>query len=205
MSDRPSGRSAEPTGAEPGTVGDEPVGPEAGTVGPEAVEPGEPGLGEPDAAAQALSRMRAAAAERGLRPGVRPRPRRRPAEIPDDRDGRDPTLLGSALDGLVAARGWELDIEIGSVMGRWDQIVGAEVAAHCVPVTFDDGVLVVRAESTSWATQLRLLQSQLLARIAAETSPDIVRDVRIVGPSAPSWKHGRRGVTGGRGPRDTYG
>ncbi|MFN8099702.1 MAG: DciA family protein [Dermatophilaceae bacterium] len=164
-----------------------------------------PGMEEPDAAAQALARARAAAAAKGLRPGSRPRPVRRPAEIPADRDGRDPTLIGAALDGLVAARGWELDIEIGSVMGRWDQIVGAEVAAHCAPVTFTDGVLVVRAESTSWATQLGLLKSHLLARIAAETGPDTVRDVRIVGPSAPSWKHGRRGVTGGRGPRDTYG
>jgi predicted nucleic acid-binding Zn ribbon protein len=161
--------------------------------------------GSADAAAQALARARTAAAAKGLRPGMKPRSRRASGAIPDDRDGRDPQLLGDALDGLVAARGWELDIEVGAVMGRWDQIVGAEIAAHCVPVTFADGVLVVSAESTSWATQLSLLKSHLVARIAAETGPDTVTDVRIVGPSAPSWKHGRRSVTGGRGPRDTYG
>ena len=29
--------------------------------------------------------------------------------------------------------------------------------------------------------------------------------VEIKGPAAPSWKHGRRSVRDGRGPRDTYG
>lgn len=170
----------------------------------------EPGRSEPappgvDAAAEALARARAAAAAKGLRPGVRPRPRPAPDRGRDERDGRDPTLLGEAVGRLVADRGWELDLEVGTVMGRWPQIVGAEIAAHCVPVGYEAGVLTVRAESTAWATQLHLLRSVLLARIAAETGPDTVTEVRIAGPSAPTWKHGRRGTSGGRGPRDTYG
>ncbi|MEI2774948.1 MAG: DciA family protein [Tetrasphaera sp.] len=160
---------------------------------------------EPDAAAQALSRARAAAAAKGLRPGVRasapPRTPRRSAE----RDGRDPTTLGDAVSRLVADRGWELDLEVGAVMGRWPQIVGPEIAAHCAPVGYESGALTIKADSTAWATQLQLLRSQLLARIAAETGPDTVTDVRIAGPAAPTWKHGRRGVSDARGPRDTYG
>ena len=63
----------------------------------------------------------------------------------------------------------------------------------------------MRAASTSWAVELRLLSGSLLARIAEETGPDVVTELQILGPTAPTWRHGRRGVTGGRGPRDTYG
>ena len=36
-------------------------------------------------------------------------------------------------------------------------MVGAEIAKHSRPVKLEDGELTVEAESTAWATQLRLL------------------------------------------------
>jgi predicted nucleic acid-binding Zn ribbon protein len=120
------------------------------------------------------------------------------------RDGRDPSLLGDQVDRLMLDRGWNVDVAIGSVMGRWSVIVGTEVATHCTPVTFDDGVLVVRADSTAWATQLRLMSSSILARLEIEVGKDAVTELRVQGPSAPSWTRGPRKSTG-PGPRDTYG
>jgi predicted nucleic acid-binding Zn ribbon protein len=89
-------------------------------------------------------------------------------------------------------------------MGRWASIVGREVAAHATPVSFDDGELVVQADSTAWATQIRLLAPTLLARLAEELGAGTVTAVVVRGPAAPSWKRGPRSVRG-RGPRDTYG
>ena len=43
------------------------------------------------------------------------------------------------------------------VFARWPELVGEEVADHCTPESFADGKLVVRTDSTAWATQLRLL------------------------------------------------
>jgi predicted nucleic acid-binding Zn ribbon protein len=79
------------------------------------------------------------------------------------------------------------------------------VAAHCEPTGLRAGELRIAAESTAWATQLRMLAGTLLARIVAELGPDVVTRVVVTGPVAPSWKHGRRSVHGSRGPRDTYG
>lgn len=159
-----------------------------------------------DAAAAVLARARASARAKGLRPGrtVRRRVRDLPSDS-KDRDGRDPALLGDQLEALVAERGWKVDIAVGSVIGRWPSIVGEEVARHCAPVEFDQGVLVVRADSTAWATQLRLLSSTLLGRLAEEVGDGTVAELRIVGPSAPSWSRGRLRAQDGRGPRDTYG
>nr|WP_137119747.1 DciA family protein [Ornithinicoccus soli] len=161
------------------------------------------------AAAEALARARRAARARGLRPGSKPLPRRR---SPDQattgrtggRDGRDPALLGDQLDRLLLDRGWNADVAAGSVMGRWPSIVGADVAAHCAPVTFEDGILTVRCDSTAWATNLRLMSATLMGRIEQEAGEGVVTELRVHGPSAPSWKRGPR-RTPGPGPRDTYG
>jgi predicted nucleic acid-binding Zn ribbon protein len=119
-------------------------------------------------------------------------------------DGRDPKLLGDQLDSLLVDRGWQVDVAVGSVMGRWPQIVGDEVAQHCTPVTFEAGVLTVRADSTAWMVQLQLLEASIMGRLEAETGKGTVTALRIVGPSAPSWSKGPRRAEG-RGPRDTYG
>ncbi len=162
-----------------------------------------------DAAAAALERARAAAKEKGLRPGLRPMRRRvagrREPAGDRGRDGRDPVTLGDQLDRLTSDRGWKVDVAVGSVMGRWPAIVGPEVAQHCAPVTFEAGVLTVRADSTAWMVQLQLLEASIMGRLENEAGKGTVTELKIVGPSAPSWSRGPRRTDYGRGPRDTYG
>jgi predicted nucleic acid-binding Zn ribbon protein len=174
-------------------------------------EPGMDTANTPDtAAASALARAREAARSKGLRPGSRPlRKRRTPGQqgrgLPDSAgSGRDPSLLGDQMDRLLLDRGWNLDVAVGAVMGRWPEIVGPDVAEHCKPVTFSDGVLTVRADSTAWTTQMRLMSSSILGRLESEVGKDAVTELRVQGPSAPSWSRGPRKSTG-PGPRDTYG
>jgi predicted nucleic acid-binding Zn ribbon protein len=119
--------------------------------------------------------------------------------------GVDPQRLGDLLGGYVEERGWQRPLAEARVFAEWDRLVGVEVAAHSSPQSLLDGELRVAAESTAWATQLRLLASTVLARLVAELGPDVVRKLVFTGPTAPTWKHGGRSVRGGRGPRDTYG
>jgi predicted nucleic acid-binding Zn ribbon protein len=143
------------------------------------------------------------------RPRQPPRSGRRwssPAELSGAHpDGRDPTLLGSAVDKLVAESGWSTDVAVHAVFGRWPSIVGAEVASHCTPESFADGMLRVRTDSTAWATQLKLLAPTVVRRLNEELGHGTVLRVDVAGPDAPSWRRGRRAVRDGRGPRDTYG
>ena len=127
----------------------------------------------------------------------------RSGAAPDD---RDPQLFGDAVERLVADRGWELSMAVGGVIGRWAAVVGPDVAGHCQPESFDEanGILTVRAESTAWATQVRMLASVLVRRLNEELGDGTVSRVRVLGPTGPSWRKGRYRVPG-RGPRDTYG
>ncbi len=119
-------------------------------------------------------------------------------------DVRDPKPLGATLAQWVKGAGVGADLAKANVLGRWPQIVGAEIAAHCEPVSLVDGELILRAESTAWATQIRGLAPAILGKISTAVGPNVVRKIRAQGPSSPSWRFGPRHVSG-RGPRDTYG
>jgi len=166
----------------------------------------------PDAVRSALNRAKASARSRGLNPGtpapVPGRRRRRPGDQIRSGarpDARDPQLLASTLGRLVAERGWQTDVAVGGAIGRWDTVVGPDISGHCRPVSFDDGILVVQAESTAWATQVRLLAPTLLRRLAEEVGEGTVNKVVVHGPTVPSWRRGPRLAPGSQGPRDTYG
>ena len=92
----------------------------------------------------------------------------------------------------------------GKAGGALSGVRTDDLAAHVVPESFDDGRLLLRAESTAWATQVRLLLPQLRRTIDRAVGAGVVADISVVGPQAPSWKAGPRRVAG-RGPRDTYG
>jgi predicted nucleic acid-binding Zn ribbon protein len=117
----------------------------------------------------------------------------------------DPQRLGAAIDGLLDAEGWTLAAATGSVFGRWAQIVGADLAAHTTPESLADGELTVSADSTAWATQVRLLAAQLVRRLNSELGDGTVLRVKVRGPVTSTRKPGQWRVRGGRGPRDTYG
>jgi predicted nucleic acid-binding Zn ribbon protein len=117
----------------------------------------------------------------------------------------DPLPLGRAIDGLLAAEGWTLAAATGSVFGRWAQIVGADLAAHTSPESLTDGELTVAADSTAWATQVRLLAAQVVRRLNAELGDGTVVRVKVRGPVTSTRKAGEWRVRGSRGPRDTYG
>ncbi|MCR8942430.1 DciA family protein [Streptomyces sp. OUCMDZ-4982] len=155
-------------------------------------------------AAKEQARARGAAAQQrkqarrggGLRSGARS-------------DGRDPQPLGSAINRLITERGWETPAVVGGVMGRWPQIVGEDLANHCVPLRYDEDpaarVLTVSCDSTAWATQLRLLAPQLVARLNADLGQGTVRMIKVVGPGGGERRFGPLRAPGSKGPGDTYG
>ncbi|MDG4857443.1 DciA family protein, partial [Streptomyces sp. T-3] len=96
---------------------------------------------------------------------------------------------------------------VGGVMGRWPQIVGEDLAKHCVPQKYDEDerVLTVQCDSTAWATQLRLLAPQLVARLNQDLGQGTVKLIKVYGPQGPSRRFGPLRAPGSTGPGDTYG
>lgn len=155
-------------------------------------------MSEDHAAAVEAFQRAVRASSAAQRPAGRGRPRR-------SRGGsREPQPLGSAIGDLMAERGWEQDARSANVVEAWANLVGADIADHVTAISCTSGVLLVQAESTAWATQVRLLTPQLQAILDEALGAGVVTQIDVQGPTAPSWVKGPRRVPG-RGPRDTYG
>jgi predicted nucleic acid-binding Zn ribbon protein len=186
----PEGLPSGDHGKAPGTGGREPSGVDLARVALRAAR--EAARARGDAVQQKKQARRG-----GLRSGARA-------------DGRDPMALGSAINRLITERGWETPAAVGGVMGRWPQIVGEDVAKHCVPERYDEDerVLVVRCDSTAWATNLRLLAPTLVARLNEDLGHGSVRMIKVLGPGGPGGpgrSYGPLRAPGSQGPGDTYG
>lgn len=146
----------------------------------------------------------------GYRGGVpaRRRPsRRRPAQEPIGKRAQkdDAEPVSRYLGKLIAQQGWEANLSAQRVFSDWPRIVGDEVAQHCRIVGHSDGQVEVEADSTAWATQLRLLAPRIVAKLNEELGDGSVVRLAVHGPKGPSWTKGKRTIRGARGPRDTYG
>ena len=119
-------------------------------------------------------------------------------------DARDPKPLGATLNAWLKTAGSTADLDKATLFGRWEQIVGPEIASRAVPINLVDGELTLQAESTAWATQIRMMAPAIMGKIATSVGSGVVKKVRAQGPTGPSWRFGPRHVSG-RGPRDTYG
>lgn len=171
------------------------------------------GLRGADLARAALTAARKRAREleegRASRRGTAAAAGRRSGSGPDE---RDPQPLEATLARLLAEAGWETPAAVGGIIHGWADIVGARIAAHCVPISFEDGVLTVQTDSSAWATELRHLSAALLSRLNAAVPrrsvpggaprPAIER-IAVLGPNPPSWRRGRLSANGGARPRRT--
>lgn len=190
---------------------------------------------EVDAPAALLERMRAAANARGegrlnaysakkimrefgaamsAEPGQRKKSQRAQGWDPRVMGGytgpgestRDPKPLGGIVGQLIRSRGWKEPVAVSSVLARWDDLMGPEVSTHAQPVRFENSIVEVRCDSTAWATQLRLMQRQIVQMFDRELGAGVVSSVRIFGPNNGRWSsRGPKRAPGGRGVRDTYG
>ena len=154
-----SGAGAEPDGADSSSdssaAGTNDGTPEMASDGPERIESPAP---EIDLAAVTLARLRTSAraaladSKRRSGPGVTRSGSRRANPWSSNGfggsgeaiqysgpgpDGRDPATSASALGSVVDSFGWQHSLAVAAIKGRWATIVGTDVAAHVVPLSFD--------------------------------------------------------------------
>ncbi len=92
----------------------------------------------------------------------------------------EPVRITKSLDSVISSLRGTDRVQIGGVFGRWDEAVGANVAAHVRPVRLDQRVLTVEVDDAAWATQVTFLSSTIISRLYDVARVDIERvDVRV--------------------------
>ncbi|MEV2278514.1 DUF721 domain-containing protein [Nocardiopsis sp. NPDC049922] len=133
-----------------------------------------------DLARQALARARAEARERGAVPRGAPRRRAR-GRI---RSRNEPQLFGDAVRAWLVEHGWQEQVAVGGVFGRWSDIVGEFNAQHLRPVRYSEGELVVAADSPTSAALGRSMVRDLMRRLNEELGEGTVVSIDVKGPGS---------------------
>jgi predicted nucleic acid-binding Zn ribbon protein len=93
--------------------------------------------------------------------------------------GDDPVPLSDALAKVGAEFGLAPGGAHATLDARWDEVMGADVAAHARLVSVRDGVLTVAVDDPIWATQLRYLEPAVVTRARALLGPSVVERLRV--------------------------
>jgi predicted nucleic acid-binding Zn ribbon protein len=94
--------------------------------------------------------------------------------------GEDPTPLGDALRAVGEELGLPEPELVASLSAGWPDVVGPAVAEHARPRSLRGGVLVIAVDAPGWATELRYLEGEIRARLAAISGQHTVESVRVV-------------------------
>jgi predicted nucleic acid-binding Zn ribbon protein len=87
------------------------------------------------------------------------------------------------LDTASARLGGPTSATAAAVFGHWADQVGPDIAAHARPLSLHDGVLTLEVDQPAWAAQLRYMEAEILARLAASAGgAEVARlAVRVAG------------------------
>jgi predicted nucleic acid-binding Zn ribbon protein len=92
----------------------------------------------------------------------------------------DPVPISRSLDSMMKSLRGTDRIQVGGVFGKWDDAVGAQIAAHVRPIKLDQGTLLVEADTSTWATQVKFLTDTIISRLREEARVEITGvDVRV--------------------------
>lgn len=108
----------------------------------------------------------------------RPLPRRRAED--------DPKPLKGSLDRLAHRIGAPESGALTTVFARWEEAVGPAIADHATPLSLHGTTLVVAVDEPAWATQLRYLATDVLARLTHAAGRPVADrlEVRVQRPSS---------------------
>ena len=62
---------------------------------------------------------------------------------------------------------------------EWPRVVGDTLAAHCRPLSLDGTRLVIGVDESAWATQIRYLERELIARLAEVVGGPPVASIEV--------------------------
>ena len=93
----------------------------------------------------------------------------------------EPHPIGESVDRVLRGLGNPGVAAVRTVFSEWDELVGAETAAHAKPVSLDGQCLLVVVDEPGWATRFRFEHAGLLRRFADELGEGVVTrvDVRV--------------------------
>ena len=106
--------------------------------------------------------------------------------MPRKYEMRQPARLSDILTAVLKGKGWDTMVREYRVFAVWNEAVGSHIARNTFPKRIDRGVLFVIVKSSVWVHELSLLKQDIIGRLNARLSEEIVRDIRFAQGEIPN-------------------
>ena len=80
---------------------------------------------------------------------------------------------------MLAALGTAPTATLSELFDSWSDIVGTAIASTCAPLALEHGTLTVAVPDGGWASQLRWMERELLAKFDATLGAGVVTAIRV--------------------------
>jgi predicted nucleic acid-binding Zn ribbon protein len=90
-----------------------------------------------------------------------------------------PRRLGESLNRVARALGGGDSSVMTVVFRNWEAAVGPAIAEHAQPLSLRNAVLVVGVTEPAWATQLRFLTPEILARLEEAAGRSVAERIEV--------------------------
>ncbi len=91
----------------------------------------------------------------------------------------EPAELSTLVPLVLSELGLEESLRVVRIAERWEEAVGPEIAAHCVPSALAGEVLETEVDSSVWCQQLQLQRPEILAALRRTFGAEAPKDLRF--------------------------
>ncbi len=103
---------------------------------------------------------------------------------------KKPQPIRSVLENTLKSLEIDVPLKSYSILGAWNEIVGATVAAHSQPRSIRNRILFIDVTHSTWMQQLQFLKPTLLEKVNNFLGEPLIQDIRFklgrILPSTPS-------------------
>jgi predicted nucleic acid-binding Zn ribbon protein len=90
-----------------------------------------------------------------------------------------PVPVSAAITELVSSLGIDGTLRQYSVIARWPEIVGDQIARVTEPQRIEHGVLFVSVKTAPWRSELSLKRLEIMKKLNTAAGADVIRDIRF--------------------------
>ena len=92
---------------------------------------------------------------------------------------KKPQPIRSVLENTLKNLEIDVPLKSYSVLGAWNEIVGATVAAHSQPRSIRNRILFIHVTHSTWMQQLQFLKPTLLEKVNLFLGEPLIQDIRF--------------------------
>lgn len=87
--------------------------------------------------------------------------------------------LKEIINQLIELNDWGEGIAFAKIKEEWIKIVGDTFAEHIEPQKLKDGVLQLKADSSTWRTEILIRKEQLIEKLNLFCGKNIIKSIKI--------------------------